>query len=148
MKLDLQEHNFKTVEGIEHSIPECICLLKRQTLNTNRAICVVQLDELPKELDSYIASIRKRVAFKIGFFPLFWALGLQVVIICPKIMNFKPAAYVARANNFWAIVQSVYFVDPIKMKFIEGRTWGQYVTGKYQDAISTQLRSKYRKLST
>lgn len=148
MKLDLEEFGFKTVRGIDNSIPGCLCLLKRQTLNTNRAICVVQLDKTPKDLNSYINSVRTKVAFKIGFFPLLWVLGLQIVIICPKIMNFKPADYVAPVNNLWAIVQSAFFVDPVKMKFIEGRTWGQYVTGKYQDAISSQLKLTYRKLGT
>ena len=74
MQLSLSEHDFKAVQGYKDKIPECICLLKRQTINTNRAVCVVQLPEIPSDINSYISSLRTRVAFKVGFFPLLWDL--------------------------------------------------------------------------
>ena len=150
MQLSLSEHNFKNVYGYKNKIPECVCLLKRQTLNTNRAICVVQLSETPEDLGSYIDDLKTRVAFKVGFIPLLWGLGLQVVIICPNITaeNFHPENYVARVDNQWAIVQSVFFVDPDTRSFKEGRTWGQVVTGKFQDSISNELKESYEQIST
>lgn len=150
MQLSLSEHEFKAVDGYENNIPECICLLKRQTLNTNRAVCVVQLSSIPNDINYYISNLRTRVAFKVGFFPLLWGLGLQVVILCPNITNVKlsPKDYVAKIDNQWAIVQSVFFVDPEKGEFIEGRTWGQYITGKFQDSISKELQVNYANAST
>jgi hypothetical protein len=150
LKLSLDEFGFKPVQGYEKKIPECTSLLKRQTLNTNRAICVVKLSEIPDDIDSYIKGLRTKVAFKIGFFPLLWGLGLQVVILCPGIINgsFSPNDYVAKIDNQWAIVQSVFFVDPQKNEFIEGRTWGQVVTGKFQDAIARELQVSYANVST
>ena len=128
MQLSLSEHKFKAVQGYESKFPECICFLKRQTLNTNRAICAVQLSEMPEDISSYISSLRTRVAFKVGFFPLLWGLGLQVVIICPGVadLNLHPEDYVAKVDNQWAIVQSVFFVDPQNGVFTEGRTGGRY----------------------
>ena len=76
MQLSLSEFDFEIVQGYERKIPEGICLLKRQTWNTNRAICVVQLSETPSNINSYIKNLRTRVAFKVGFFPLLWGLGL------------------------------------------------------------------------
>lgn len=150
MKLSLSEHKFKAVQGYESKIPECVCLLKRQTLNTNRAVCVVRLSELPVDMGSYITSLRTRVAFKVGFFPLLWGLGLQVVIFCPNItdVNLIPKDYVNKVDNQWAIVQSVFFVDPQKRIFTEGRTWGQFITGKFQDSISKELQVNYTKINT
>lgn len=150
MQLSLNEHEFKSVQGYKDKIPECICLLKRQTLNTNRAVCVVQLPEIPSDINSYISSLRTRIAFKVGFFPLLWGLGVQVVILCPGITkeNLSPKDYVAKVDNQWAIVQSVFFVDPQKGEFIEGRTWGQFLTGKFQDSISKELQANYTNVST
>ena len=81
---------------------------------------------------------------------MLWGLGLQVVILCPNITNVKlsPKDYVAKIDNQWAIVQSVFFVDPEKGEFIEGRTWGQYITGKFQDSISKELQVNYANAST
>ncbi|MFT7387853.1 MAG: hypothetical protein ACI8VC_001096 [Candidatus Endobugula sp.] len=150
MQLSLSEYGFKSVQGYEDKIPECICLLKRQNINTNRAICVVQLSEKPKDIGAYIINLRNRVAFKVGFFPLLWGLGLQVIILCPSTTNgsLLPKDYVATVDNQWAIVQSVFFVDAKKNEFIEGRTWGQLITGKFQDAISKELQANYENVST
>lgn len=150
MKLSLNEHGFKAVQGYEKKIPECICLLKRQTFNTNRAICVVKLSEVPDDFDLYINSLRTRVALHVGFFPLLWGLGLQVIILSPNITSghLSPKDYVAKIDNQWAIVQSVFFVDPNKNEFVGGRTWGQVLTGKFQDAISKELQASYTNVST
>lgn len=150
MLLSLSEHKFKTVQGYESRIPECVCLLKKQTLNINRAVCVVQLSEVPKDMGAYLKNLRTRVAFKVGFLPLLWGLGLQVVIFCPNITDVKlsPQDYVDKIDNQWAIVQSIFFVDSQKRKFTEGRTWGQFITGKFQDSISKELQASYAKIST
>jgi len=147
--LKLEEYGFKSVQGIEASIPECCYLSKRQTFNTNRAVCVLKLSEMPENLHEYLHSIRKRIAFKIGFFPVFWGLGLQVVILCPKATSVctPPVEYVAKSDNQWAIVQSIFLIDPEKLQFIEARSWGQLVTGRFQDAISQQLRTLYEDVS-
>lgn len=150
MLLSLSEHGFKPVQGYKEKILECICLLKRQTFNTNRAVCVVQLSQAPDDINFYISNLRNRVAFKVGFIPLLWSLGLQIVIICPEITssNLMPIDYVAKVSNQWAIVQSAFFVDPKTNEFMEGRTWGQIVTGKFQDAISKELQDNYTNIST
>lgn len=146
----LSEHGFKSVSGYGKRIPECVSLLKKQTWNTNRAICVVELNVLPKDMRTYLKGLRTRVAFRVGFFPLFWGLGLQVVVVCPGIKSLEqdPVDFVAKVDNQWAIIQSVFLVDPGDRSFREGRTWGQFLTGKYQDAISNELRVSYGKAGT
>lgn len=149
MHLSLSEHGFKIVEGYKFKIPECICLLKKQTFNMNRAVCVVQLDCAPKDIKAYVKHLRNRVALQVKFIPFFWGVGQQIIIICPNITNgdFPIMECVARIDNQWAIVQSIFFVDPNKKEFIACRTWGQYLTGKYQDAIGVKLESKYENVT-
>ena len=47
--------------------------------------------------------------------------------------------YVASIDNQWAIVQSVFFADPEARSYVGARTWGQVVTGPFQDAIAAAL---------
>jgi hypothetical protein len=147
MELDLTDLGFKPVQNPGTVIPGCIHLSKRQTLNTNRAVCVVRLHTLPVDVDTYLEAVRNKVALKVGFLPLFWGLGLQVVLVCPGSTGLETRAsdFVAKIDNQWAIIQSVFFVDPDRGEFIEARTWGQLVTGKFQDEIARQLATNYRK---
>ena len=132
---------FVAVADARQRIPNVALLLKRQTLNTNRAIAVVCLDEVPPDFGSYLHQLRREVAFCCGFFPFFWGIGIQVVAIAPKIAqsNIDPDRYVAQIDNQWAIVQSVFLVDPEVPCFWWARSWGQFLTGKYQDAIAAVL---------
>lgn len=149
MKLDLVNLGFSPIETPSGLIPDCVYLAKRQTFNTNRAICVIQLSALPRDVGAYLKSVRNKVAFKVGFFPLFWGLGLQVILMCPGATSLEASVsdFVARVDNQWAIIQSVFFVDPIKAEFIEARAWGQFVTAKFQDEISRQLEASYCNVS-
>ena len=67
----MAEHGFRQVTDIEQ-IPDTTLLLKRQTWNTNRAIVVVSLAQIPADFGDYLRQLRRRVAFRCGFFPFFW----------------------------------------------------------------------------
>ncbi len=137
----LTEHGFRQVTNGPDSIPAAKALLKRQTWNTNRAVVVVDLAEIPGDFKEYLRRLRNQVAFRCKFFPFFWGIGIQAVVIAPHIatQGIDPAMHVARVDNQWAIIQSVFLVDTAAQSFFEGRTWGQFVTGKYQDAIADVL---------
>lgn len=145
MELNFQISGFKDVPQAQNVTNGCVQLLKRQTLNYNRAVCVIVLDQMPDDFEEFLKSVRKKVAFKIGFVPLFWALGLQVIVACPDILKSEnsPRKYVAKVNNQWAIIQSIFLIDPEVGGFIEARSWGQTITGKYQNSISNQLKTIY-----
>ena len=117
-------------------------LLKLQTLNINRAVVVLDLAEIPPNLGAYLKKIRKQVAFACGFFPFFWGIGIQVVLIARGGMpiTVDPADYISDFDNQWAIIQSIFIVDVPERKYHEARSWGQVITGKYQDAIAEVLR--------
>lgn len=132
----MAEHGFRQVTDIEQ-IPDTTLLLKRQTWNTNRAIVVVSLAQIPADFGDYLRQLRRRVAFRCGFFPFFWGIGVQVVVVASGLSRsgIDPTQHVARVDNQWAIVQSVFLADPTAHTYQTGRTWGQFVTGTFQDAI-------------
>jgi hypothetical protein len=141
----MAEQGFSEVSDMR-ALPDATLLLKRQTWNTNRAIVVVSPTETPSDIDEYLRQLRKRVAFRCGFFPFFWGIGIQVIVVAPGLSQggIDPGKYVARVDNQWAIIQSVFLADPTAGTYRAGRTWGQFVTGRFQDAISTVLSRHFR----
>jgi hypothetical protein len=136
----LAEHGFAVVPSRAQD-SRADTLLKRQTWNTNRAVVVHYIPTMPDDIRRYLRVLRRQVAFRCGFVPFLWGIGIQVVLVVPESVesDVNPAALVAQIDNQWAIIQSVFIVDPGARTFAEGRTWGQFVTGKFQDAIAAVL---------
>jgi hypothetical protein len=136
----MANHGFRQVPGTT-AISDAMLLLKRQTWNTNRAIVIVCPTQIPTDIRDYLRQLRRRVAFRCGFFPFFWGIGIQVVVIAPGCsqIGIDPTQYLARVDNQWAIVQSIFFVDPVAHTYQAAHTWGQFATGKFQDAIFLAL---------
>lgn len=141
----LSDHGFRQVAETK-GIPDATLLLKRQTWNTNRAVVVVSPSELPADIRGYLRALRRHVAFRCGFFPFFWPIGIQVVLVAPGLLesDIVPSQHVARVDNQWAIIQSLFLADPSSGSYRSARTWGQLVTGKFQDAISAALSCHFR----
>ncbi|GEP40795.1 hypothetical protein [Brevifollis gellanilyticus] len=139
-------YGFRPVADLS-GIPDAVLLLKRQTWNTNRAIVVVCPGSPPTSLHDYMRQLRSSVAFRCRFLPVLWGIGIQVVLISPGLAQrgIDPSQHVARFDNQWAIVQSIFLVDPDAGTHQEARSWGQYVTGKFQDAISKILFLRHAK---
>jgi hypothetical protein len=131
-------HGFRAVTKAPDAIPNLELLLKRQTWNTNRAIVVVVLPELPADFTRYWRRLRRQVAFTCGFFPFFWGIGIQAILMVPGLAqsSLDPNKLVNRLDNQWAIVQSVFLIDPSAQVYRSAHTWGQIFTGKFQEAIA------------
>lgn len=141
----LAAHGFRQVANIS-GIADAALLLKRQTWNTNRAIIVVSPEQTPGDIGGYLQESRRSVAYRCGFFPFLWGIGIQVVIIAPGIAQsgIDPARHIARVDNQWAIIQSLFLADSSSLTYRSARTWGQFVTGKFQDAISLTLSRSFK----
>jgi hypothetical protein len=113
----------------------------RKTWNTNRA--VVHLCAPPGEggLGELAQQITIPLGKTLGYFPFFYGLGLQVVWSGEAILD--RAAHLERSvdsfDNQRCIVQSLFVVDFSQARYRQARTWGQVITGKYQDAIASCL---------
>lgn len=136
----MAEQGFRSVP-VTAVLSDVTLLLKRQTWNTNRAIVVACPARIPADIRVYFHQIRKQVAIKCGFFPVFWGIGIQVIVFAPGLSksDIDPAHHLARVDNQWAIVQSIFLADSESRTYKSARTWGQFVTGKFQDAVSEAL---------
>lgn len=143
--LSLKDHGFRRVLDVER-IPDATLVLKRQTWNTNRAVVVIRPQSIPEDFSKYLRQVRRLVAWRCGFFPGLWGIGIQVVVIAGGLSgnSIDPSLHVARLDNQWAIVQSLFLADPVSQTFREARSWGQFVTGKFQDTIHNVLTSCFQ----
>lgn len=140
LTLSLKEHGFRRVLDIERVI-DATLVLKRQTWNTNRALVVVRPQSIPEDFPAYMRQMRKQVAWRCGFFPGLWGIGIQVVVIADglSVSSIDPSLHVARVDNQWAIVQSLFLADPATQICRVARSPGQFITGKFQLCIARIL---------
>jgi hypothetical protein len=143
-------HGFREVPLQPGSLTEIVLLLKRQTWNTNRAIVVVNFQTIPADFNNFMVRLRSEVARRCGYIPYFWGIGIQVVAVGSGFASsgISPENYVALVDNQWAIVQSVFLVDSTSRTYRSGRTWGQVITGKFQDAIDAVLSRYFRRIDS
>ena len=136
VELALAPHGFRRIKDSGREFV-CGAILKRQTINTNRAVAFVQLDSLPDDLSGLLKRVKKEVAFRCGFFPIFYGIGTQLVLVVAGAVPEKVELdrYVDKIDNQWSIIQSIFLVQAHSGLVSTTRTWGQYVTGKYQDVI-------------
>jgi hypothetical protein len=143
----LAAHGFRPVSTRKYLASEVALLLKRQTFNTNRAVVVIRLRQLEEDFDSYLKQLRRGVARECGFIPFFWGIGIQVVVLVDDLREWPPSLsrYLAVIDNQWAIVQSIFIVDRRRGEYRSARTWGQVISGKFQDAIDAVLARRFRR---
>jgi acyl-homoserine lactone acylase PvdQ len=119
-------------------------LLKRQNWNTNRAVVVASLAEAPLDFGAYLHQLRLSVAKRCGYIPILWPIGIQFMIFAPGMPGVDPSPYLAIIDNQWAITQSIFMVDAARGEYRAARTWGQVITGRFQDAILGVLARHFR----
>ena len=146
LRASFEPLGFRTVTITQAGAAESITVLKRQTWNTNRAIAVIQLESLTSDFGSFLKKNRWKVAMNTGFFPFFYSLGLQMILVCknPVSAPVNLAHYTNKVDNQLAIIQSIFLIDESQKTFSKGVTWGQFVTGKYQTEIQRILSQFYK----
>jgi hypothetical protein len=113
--------------------------LHRKTWNTNRGVALSRV-EADFDLRRQVGQMRKRAAAPLGH--SWWAqLGLQLVLE----QNGPPTSedvlqrFVDGYNHQGVLVQSIFVLDATTGQWRQARTWGQFITAKYQDAIAAAL---------
>lgn len=136
----LAPHNFRQVETSTADL-----LMKRQNFNTNRAVIVVSAPSVPQDFGAYVRQVRDDAARRCRYIPVLWPIGIQLVAVAPGITTsgIDPKSYVALVDNQTALIQSVFLVDPERRQYRAARTWGQFITGKFQDAIEGVLKEHF-----
>jgi len=131
-------HGFKRFNPLsrERSIP-WVAAWKRKTWNTNRGIGLIRMPQDVVHAREYALSIRKAVGKAIGYVPFLYELGLQL-ILCGEDAARRAEGLdraVTPVNNSTVIIQSLHVVDLSKGTSSSARTWGQFASGKWIDAI-------------
>lgn len=121
---------------------EIAAALVRKTWNTNRAVVVLHLPA-GAEPGPLSERIKLPLGKMLGYFPFFYGIGMQLVWLGYELGTPKGSldAFVDRIDNQRAIVQSLFVVDLATGAVSSARTWGQVITGRFQDAIERVLRA-------
>lgn len=113
----------------------------RKTWNTNRAVFLAQTEPRdPTALRAYVEALRRESGRVFG--SSWWSqLGLQLVL---EVTGTPPSqatlqGLVAAFNTQGILIQSLFAVEPSTLERTSARTWGQVVTGKFQDAIARAI---------
>lgn len=144
------ENNIKTHNFKKHKINNLfnfkdVVILRRRTHFTNRAIAIIELSDENKKniknLGQFSQRIKKKLGKEIGYKFIFYALGLQVVFYGHDVMELseKLANYTDKTNNQYVVLQSIHVIDNRNNTSKSVRTWGQYITGEYQNIIEKSI---------
>jgi hypothetical protein len=124
----------------------CVAFWRRCTLNTNRAVALLKRPDADFEVGPYCQKMKWRLLWLSRFCPVFYDLGLQVVICGEGLEQAmgRPGElqnYVDLFSNQFVVLQSLFAVDTATHKYRAARTWGQVITGPVQDAIGEGIRA-------
>ncbi|HEV7860557.1 MAG TPA: hypothetical protein VGO91_18205 [Pyrinomonadaceae bacterium] len=110
---------------------------KRKTWNTNRGVALLELKQGLDSLEAFVRPVRDPVGKAIGYFPVLYPLGLQLILAGEGIHQEQSglSAVLSKIDNQTVVLQSIHVVDLNGMSSTSARTWGQVITGRYQDAI-------------
>ncbi len=135
--LGFARREIAAVEGADH-----VVVWARKTWNTNRAVAVLRLaaGDHPGERAQ---ALKIPLGKAIGYFPFFYGIGLQVVFVGADVVPVQGGldGYVDKIDNQRSIVQSLFVIDLARRATEGARTWGQVVTGRFQDAIDRGIRN-------
>lgn len=114
---------------------------KLNTWNINRAIVLLPYTEKETNLGEFVRKIKQELGKKIGYKFFIYSLGLQIVLCGEDILmeGKELQKYVDKYDNQTVTLQSIHIVDMQQKEAICVRTWGQRISGKFQDAIQKAI---------
>jgi hypothetical protein len=142
LESELKPYNFQRADEALSSLnlsdrAAVRAIWKRKTWNTNRGVALLELNQGLDSLEAFIRAVRDPVGKAIGYFPFFYPLGLQLILAGEGIHQEQSglSAVLSKIDNQTVVLQSIHVVDLRRMASASARTWGQVITGRYQDAI-------------
>lgn len=115
---------------------------RRKTWNTNRAIALIPFPKTEQNTGEYAKKIKSILGKEIGYKLFFYPLGLQIILFGNDILKKteKLNQYVDKVDTQTVVLQSIFVVDLKSKKYKSTRTWGQFITGKFQDNIEKSIK--------
>ena len=119
---------------------------RRRTLMSNRAVALVRRPEADFEFGPFCQSLKWKLMRQTLSVPFFYEVGLQIVVAGEGLgpLLDRPGGLVSvvdQYDNQFVVLQSVFAVDLTTHRYSCERTWGQILTGKFQDAIASGIRA-------
>jgi hypothetical protein len=140
----LSLHEFLVVEPDEAARAPEVGVVRgyhRKTWNTNRAVFLARLEEGDtQDMRSRVEVLRRESGRVFG--SSWWSqLGLQIVfaVVGPPPAESVLKELVAAFNTQGILIQSLFAVDLGTLATTSARTWGQVITGPFQDAIAEAI---------
>jgi hypothetical protein len=148
LESELKPHNFQRLDEALSSLnlnnrAAVRAIWKRKTWNTNRGVALLEVNQGLDALEAFIKAVRDPVGKAIGYMPVLYPLGLQLILAGEGIHQEQSglSAVLSKIDNQTVVLQSIHVVDLHAMTSASARTWGQVITGRYQDAIERAIQS-------
>ncbi len=128
------------IEGVQD-----VFLLTKKNFFMNSGIVVLKIDPQFKDVNyaKLCEKMKFKIAFKVLFVPMIYAFFHQFIIVDENMIeedsSFGLSSAVDSIDNQISITQSITLIDSVKKKYIHSRTWGQVISGRFQDAILKAL---------
>jgi hypothetical protein len=121
-----------------------VAFWRRCTWNTNRAVAVVRRPEGDFDVRTFCRRIKWRLLWRTRFIPFLYEVGLQVIVVGDGLEEViddprRLRGVVDMASNQFVVLQSVFVMDESAKRYSCARTWGQIITGQFQDAIANGI---------
>ncbi|MCC7385397.1 MAG: hypothetical protein IT384_26345 [Deltaproteobacteria bacterium] len=71
--------------------------------------------------------------------PLFYEVGVQVVVLTGGTVKSNPQSAVDRLSNQWCMIQAIHVVELATGRLFSAATWGRSASALAQDAVSGAL---------
>ena len=116
-------------------------LWRRKSWATNRAVALLALPEGEDSPGRFAQQIKLPLGRIAGYVTVLNPLGLQIVMTTHKAMDpgLRLSDFVDRVNNQRVVLQSIFLVNPREGSHISSRSWGQFFSGRFQNAIEQAI---------
>jgi hypothetical protein len=147
VEAELKKHSFQRMTATPNLPYVTIAAVwKRRNINMNRAVALLSFPDALQSPGQFAQSIKVPLGKAIGYIPVLNELGLQIIIAGPGLLVWSNdlSKFLDKINNQRVILQSLHIVDLTARDSASARTWGQAVTGRYQDAIENGIKTFLR----
>jgi len=114
---------------------------RRKSWATNRAVALLGLPEGENSPGKYAQQIKMLLGQIAGYVTLLNPLGLQIVMTTNRTAepHIRLGDFVDRIDNQRVVLQSIFLVNLVERSHISSRSWAQYFSGRFQDAIEKAI---------
>ena len=95
--------------------------------------------DFPQNEDAFnfVHREKYRIGKELGYFPVFYALYLQIILVGNTTQELEGC--VDKVDNQRCVLQSTHLINLLDGTSRSTRTWGQFISGPFHDAIEDSI---------